>query len=1036
MGIPPWSTANTWPRHAAVGWLAAFLLLSCLTDLHLLADSPGPAADSGYQLDTWEVEDGLPENSATAMARTPDGYLWFGTFNGLVRFDGAKFTVYHPGNTPQLPSAGIVNIHADRSGRLWISTYTGLVLMEGSNWRRVRDEDGWAGDYARTFADRANGDLLITSFNGKVFEHSGGELAQLPAPPGEPGQGYFGGVDEAGRWWLAQNRFIGYWENDQWVKAIDTPEVAADAVALGPARDGGLWLALGAELRKLQNGVEVRRITMTEHSGGIWSLSEDREGNIWFASHDRGFCRVTPDGALQRWNSTNGAADSGRFVFEDIEGNLWAGTSGGGLLRFKPRRFQIFAPVDGTKRAPVKSVWPDGEGGVLAGTYGRGVFRVRNMSVSEVSVLPTGGSPAYVQSLLVDRAGDLWTGTYGDALWRKGREGVEHFSGAEIGHNILALFEDSRKRVWIGGGSRIGLHEAGELQTFGKEHGLPETGVRCFAEDHRGAIWVATGSGVFRRESERFVEVLAANGESFRSVTSLKADPDGTMWLGSRTDDLIHWQNGRSTPIGSPAGLSVNDVHGIIEDRLGYFWLATDQGVLRVARRSLEDFVGGRIPRIQGALLDRSDGLPTLEFSPARQPNCAMDERGRLWFATTKSVAMIDPAEFRANELAPTLLLEEVVYHTPAKSRTVAADDGTVGERYVETRLTGPFGTTVTLPPGSRRMEMHYTGLNFSAPEKVRFQTKLDGVDAEWLDAGAQRMAYYYELPSGDYTFRVRAANNDGVWNEAGVGLAFTVLPNYWQTTWFRIAVALGLLAAGGGAVGFWTRHRLHRAWEREQVAHEIRDLAGRLINAQEGERMRLARELHDDFSQSLALLSVELEMFGRQSDPPPDELNNRMQEFSAQVKELSSDVHRVSHELHPAKLEQLGLAAAVRGFCKELSVAHQIAVRFEPGEMPPFLPNHFALCLYRVVQEALQNVVKHSHATGATVRLDFRDGEVRLQIVDDGDGFDPATVQRGGSLGLVSMRERVRLVNGTLTVESKPGAGTRVEVRLMVPSK
>ncbi|HSH14882.1 MAG TPA: sensor histidine kinase, partial [Verrucomicrobiae bacterium] len=179
----------------------------------------------------------------------------------------------------------------------------------------------------------------------------------------------------------------------------------------------------------------------------------------------------------------------------------------------------------------------------------------------------------------------------------------------------------------------------------------------------------------------------------------------------------------------------------------------------------------------------------------------------------------------------------------------------------------------------------------------------------------------------------------------------------------------------------------------------------------------------------------VELEMFGQQPGGKPDLVNTRMQELSTQVKELSSDVHRISHELHPAKLEQLGLAAAVRGFCKELSLANEIAIRFESDELPPALPKQLALCLYRITQEALQNVVKHSHAISATVQLTARDGEIRLHIADDGDGFDPATVPAGGSLGLVSMRERVRLVEGALTVESKPGAGTRVEVRVTVPS-
>lgn len=234
-----------------------------------------------------------------------------------------------------------------------------------------------------------------------------------------------------------------------------------------------------------------------------------------------------------------------------------------------------------------------------------------------------------------------------------------------------------------------------------------------------------------------------------------------------------------------------------------------------------------------------------------------------------------------------------------------------------------------------------------------------------------------------------------------------------------------------------WARARLRRAAEREKTAGEIRDLAGRLITAQEAERTRLARELHDDLSQSLALLSVDLELFGQKPLSAPDQINARMQVFSSQVKDLSSEVHRLSHELHPAKLEQLGLTAALRGFCKELSAAHQMAVHFEAGDVPRTLPNDVALCLYRITQEALQNVIKHSGAASAQVTLACAENEILLSVVDDGEGFDAATVQGHGSLGLVSMRERVRLVRGRLSVESKRNEGTRVEVRVpLSPSK
>jgi PAS domain S-box-containing protein len=215
-----------------------------------------------------------------------------------------------------------------------------------------------------------------------------------------------------------------------------------------------------------------------------------------------------------------------------------------------------------------------------------------------------------------------------------------------------------------------------------------------------------------------------------------------------------------------------------------------------------------------------------------------------------------------------------------------------------------------------------------------------------------------------------------------------------------------------------------------EEVAH---NLSGRLIQAQEEEQMRLARDRHDDLSQSLALLSVELEMFGQSQPGEAGQISGRMQEFSAQVKSLSSEVHRLSHELHPAKLEQLGLVAAVRGFCKEFALAHEIAIEFVDCSVRRAVPHDTALCLYRIAQEALHNVVKHSGGTAARVELAMEGGELRLAILDDGVGFDPKTTQANGSLGLVSMSERARFVHGLLCVESHAGKGTRVEVRVPI---
>jgi len=219
----------------------------------------------------------------------------------------------------------------------------------------------------------------------------------------------------------------------------------------------------------------------------------------------------------------------------------------------------------------------------------------------------------------------------------------------------------------------------------------------------------------------------------------------------------------------------------------------------------------------------------------------------------------------------------------------------------------------------------------------------------------------------------------------------------------------------------------------RKQAEEAARDLSGRLIHAQEEQQMQLARDLHDDLSQSLALLSIELEMFGRSQPADGGHISARMQEFSAQVKQLSSEVHRLSHELHPAKLEQLGLVAALRGFCKEFAVAHALAIKFADPSVVRAVPEDTALCLYRIAQEALHNVVKHSGAKAARVELATEGSELRLTITDDGVGFDPKAIRANGSLGLVSMSERARFIHGNLSIESHADKGTKVEARVPI---
>lgn len=839
-----------WTTRAGLWTLIGCIALSCPGALVSSAygDTPPPLADSEYLVRAWETEDGLPENSATSIVQTQDGYLWFGTFNGLVRYNGDQFTVLSPDNTPELPSAGIVNLHLDKHDRLWVSTYQGLVLRDGAHWRPLRQPDGTPLSVVRTFSERANGDVLITTFDGRIYESSGADLAALPSPPGTQGEGWLGGVDEEGHWWVLQHLFVGRWETNRWVRMLPPLDVPDETLGCAPARDGGLWLLLGKELRKVRRGAVVARIALPENPGGVWSLCEDSQGNVWFSSFNQGFSRIGPGGDMKRWRAADGASDQGRCVFEDRERNLWLGTSGDGLLRLTHRRFRHFQLSSKSKGVLVHSVSADNTGGVWAATFGQGLFHLNEAGVTTLLPPALSNSSTFLQSVLVDRAGRLFVSGMGVGLWAYDQTGTRRVGSEE---NVVALFEDSKKQVWFSSAGGLATRlDANRIQEFGYSNGLPKDAATCFAEDGSGAIWIAGSSGVFRRSGEgSFTEVKDSAGAALGGVLCLKADREGAVWLGSSDRGLLRCKDGAVAVLDADDGFPVTSVGGMVEDGLGFWWMTSGPRLVRARLQDLQAVADRRKPRVDCQVFDVSDGLPRAEFNSGRQPTNTRDSHGRLWFAMTKGVAMVDPAALRLNDRPPPVYVEEISF---SPSASLASKPSRQLTRSWGAPLPGP----VVLPPGSRGIEIRYTALSLAASEKVRFQVKLEGANAAWQDVEQRRTAFYHELPPARYVFRVRAANNDGVWNESGTSLTFTVLPFFWQTWWFRLGTTLLLIALGGALVWAWSHQRVVRALERERLVVEMQQLRDELAHSSRVSTMgQLASALAHELGQPLGAI-------------------------------------------------------------------------------------------------------------------------------------------------------------------------------------
>ncbi len=791
----------------------------------LCASSRGVGAtyyDSEYLIDSWQTEQGLPENSANALVQSPDGYLWVATFGGLVRFDGMKFKVFNSLNTPELPSDGIVNLYLDHSDRLWVSTLKGIVVRERGKWSVLRKSHGSPSNYVRTFSEAA-GVLCLTTFDGRVFRAQDGRTIELPSPPGEAGHGYYGHVDRKGTIWVGQDHFFGQWDGQRWVASPLAPLFTNNLRGLGTGRDGSLVAVSRNVLLRMNDGQVTAKSVLERDPNNLWRICEDSHANVWLCTQEQGVYRVAPSGVMRHFSTTNGLTQLGiRFVFEDREKNLWLGGSGGGFMRMRPR---TFAQPDMSVLAPalrMSVVVEQSPGKILLGSYGGGLARMEHGRIDRVQPVRGGPMPRLVQSVLTDRIGNLWIGTYekGVCVMDKNLE-LRALATADTGGNdAAALFEDSRGRIWIGGNETISLFANGQFRSFTNLAGLFLGGIKCFTEDpSNGGIWACSAEGLFRYEGGRWSEIKDAAGHSLDETICLRAESDGTLWIGGSTVPLRRLRGGILATISEARGLPVPTVASMLEDGLGYWWLGSSRGVVRIARSDLEQAANGGKGRLAGQAFNLSDGLPSLECVGGFQSTAMKDSQGRLWFATAKGVVTIDPRQLQINRLPPPVFIEQFRIEDSSGKQTSSS--------------TSDF-KPVVIPAGAREIKATFSALSYTAPEKIHFAYKIDGFRNDWEDIGNEPRLFFFPPGPGQYRFHVKAANNDGVWNEVGATLAFTVQPFVWQTLWFRLLACAGAL--GGTSLTVWRagQSRANRKIERLERERALEQERARLASVVE----------------------------------------------------------------------------------------------------------------------------------------------------------------------------------------------------------
>jgi signal transduction histidine kinase/ligand-binding sensor domain-containing protein len=979
-----------WPRQLCL-ILIAWLVILCLV-------CPAHALDpnrrlSQYIHDRWGKDRGFIGDSIYAIQQSADGYLWIGTEQGLVRFDGSSFAfIDRP--LPNMPPIGPVrDLVSDRKGSLWIRLNGPRLLLYHSG---IFEDPSTRLDlqditFTAMSADH-DGGILLSGLGEKILRLQGDRLDTMLSAEQSPGtvtstaetpdQSVWLGTQNNGLFRLRQGHLSSV--------AHGLKDLKINCVF--PADSGGLWVGTDHGLHLWEGGSLTRMNSLASLAQlQVLTITRDHDANVWVGTN-HGIVRVTPSGVVSLDLLDAKAGSEVTAIFEDLDGDIWFGGPHG-LQRLRNSMFTTYSTADG---------------------------------------LPPGGYGA----IYVDATGRTWLAPLSGGLYWMWDGQVGHITSDDIDHDVVYSISGGNGDIVVGRQRRglTVLSERGNTfsaRTYSQAEGLAQNSVYSILRDRDGTLWAGTLSGgISKLQAGKFTNYSAATGLISDSVTSVVEGFDGTMWFAT-AGGLASLSNGRwkyyttreglpsnavrtvfqdtrhvlwivtagglaylsSGRVGVPENLPDplrEQIFGIAEDEMGMLWFTTSDHVLRVNKERL---LNGLLSETDVQIYGVDDGLPEVE-GVARDRSVVADHSGRVWLSLTSSLCLADP----------TLTYKNAV---PAATRIESA---TVSGHDISPQK--PF----EVPPGMRTISFAFAGTNLAMPARTRFRYKLDGSGQQWSDIVATKQVVFSNLSPGKYVFRIIASNPIGLWNGPETSLPFIVEPSFWQTWWFFTLCVVASLSL------LWALYlvRLRQITASLRLRHQERL----------DERENIARDLHDTFFQSVQSLFLRLHTATNQL-PSRDPARQALEALLDDSDRVMREGRETFLDLSTQAKDSPGLSELLADCCAEFSAAHPIEYRIEingqPRQLNPTVSNE----LSKIAREALSNAFKHAEADAIEVDLSYGSNDLRLRVRDNGKGFDPARIPVDAGprhLGLANMRKRAKTIEATLNLWSRMGLGTELE--------
>ncbi|ELR70872.1 hypothetical protein C900_03307 [Fulvivirga imtechensis AK7] len=727
-----------------------------------------------YNYDHWTSEQGLPVNSIIHIIQARTGYIWFVSYGGITRFNGIDFYTYSSFNTPAIQNNSYTHIYEDRSGIIWASSSgAGVTAIDGEKIKIYDMEDGLPGNFVQEVVADLEGTLWVATDNGLYYKE--GERFLNEDTPGELKDVNLTSIDcsQDGYLWVGTvdkgvYRFKG---ND--IQRYDmSTGLTSNHINYVKCEMGAVFIGTDGGMSVVEGG-GIRRMTTEEGLLNNYVTSSEIDNNdiLWVGTY-KGFTRVDDDrySYFSKVHPLFGQDVTSMVM--DNEGNLWLGTYRQGLYKLWDGKFTNYSDLRATDQKPyvVHAIVERSTGEYLV-VHQEGVS-ILNAEKNTLQPLNLGYdfSSTNLKSGFLDSRGNLWISTLNFLLKYNGGEPVIYNTGKGLIHdNVRLVFEDSKENIWVGTTDGITVINKNEQISYSVENGLSHEYIMSIDEDSDGNIWIGTRNGLNVFKDGKFTSFYARDGLAGDFVFRTVEDSDGVRWICGNAG-LTRYKNGEFKKVLATNGLTSNTIFQLIEDDFGYYWFTTNQkgiSVFKVRKSELNDFLEGRIDRVTSVAYSQEDGLKATAATSSAQSLKAKD--GTLWFATNRGVEMIDPGNIKLNARKPPVAIEKVLID----NKPVTAD------------------SLITIPAGKHRITIKFAALSYIAPHSITYKYKLSGFDDDWQESQDKKEISYTNLPYGNYSFQVLAANRDGIWNDEGAVLSFYIKPAFYETNAFAVMAIL-----------------------------------------------------------------------------------------------------------------------------------------------------------------------------------------------------------------------------------------------------